>query len=195
MSFEQMRRWEDVQTFQWNMKDLEARPDVVTFTSAPLDHDLTLAGDILAVVYASTDVKDTDWWVRVSDVDREGRSNRLTLGSVRARFRNLEDPRYRARGSNFEREELLSGNPDHVVRYQIGVKGVANTFRKGHRIRIAIMNALDNYTFPNSNTGDDEALVTRTVAGRMAIHHSQLHPSHIVLPVLVSQDTARKGRP
>jgi hypothetical protein len=195
MSFEQMQRWEDVQTFQWNMKDLEARPDVVTYTSAPLEHDLTLAGDILAVVYASTDVKDTDWWIHVSDVDREGRSNRLTLGSVRARFRNLEDPRYRARGSNFEREERLSGNPDEVVQYQIGVKGVANTFRKGHRIRIAIMNALDNYTFPNSNTGGDEALVTETVAGRMAIHHSQLHPSHIVLPVLVSQDTARKGRP
>jgi hypothetical protein len=183
MSFEQMQRWEDVQTFQWDMKDIEARHDVVTYTSAPLEKDLTIAGDILAVVYASTDVKDTDWWVHVSDVDEKGRSNRLTLGSVRARFRKLDDPRFRAQGSNFEREELLSGNPADVVKYEIGVKGVANTFKQGHRIRIAVMNALDGYTFPNSNTGGDEARVTETVVGNMAVHHSRLYPSHVVLPV------------
>jgi len=184
MSFEQLQHWADVQTFQWDMKDIEARHDVVTYTSAPLDEDMTIAGDILAVVYASTDVKDTDWWVHISDVDEAGRSNRLTLGTVRARFRNLDDPRFRGEGKNFDREELLSGNPNDVVKYQIGVKGVANTFRKGHRIRIAIMNALDNYTFPNSNTGGDEARVTTTVVGNMAVHHSRMYPSHVILRVL-----------
>jgi uncharacterized protein len=184
MSFEQMQRWEDVQTFQWDMKDIEARHDVVTFTSAPLQQDLTIAGDILAVLYASTDVKDTDWWVHVSDVDPAGRSNRLTLGSLRARFRHLQDPRFRGQGSNFETEQLLSGDPADVVKYEIGIRGVANTFKKGHRIRLAIMNALDNYTFPNSNTGGDEARVTETVVGQMGIHHSHMHPSHVVLPVL-----------
>jgi putative CocE/NonD family hydrolase len=184
MSFEQMQHWEDVQTFQWDMKDIEARHDVVTYTSAPLEEDMTIAGDILAVVYASTDVKDTDWWVHISDVDEAGRSNRLTLGAVRARFRNLEDPRFRGEGKNFEHEELLSGNLTDVVQYQIGVKGVANTFKKGHRIRIAIMNALDNYTFPNSNTGGDEAKVTSTVVGNMAVHHSKVYPSHVILRVV-----------
>ncbi len=184
MSFDQMQRWEDVQTFQWDMKDLESRHDVVTFTSAPLTADLTIAGEILVELHASTDVKDTDWWVHLSDVDPAGRSNRLTLGGLRARFRALDDPQYRARGSNFERAELLSGNPNDVVRYRIGVKGVANTFRRGHRIRIAVMNAVGNYTFPNSNTGGDEAVATTTVVGQMGIHHSRVSPSHVVLPVL-----------
>lgn len=184
MSFEQIQRWEDVQTFQWDMKDLESRHDVVTYTSPPLPSDLTIAGEILAVLYAATDVTDTDWWVHVADVDETGRSNRLTLGSLRARFRNLEDPLYRGRGSNFEREELLSGDPEDVVEFRIGVKGVANTFKKGHRIRIAIMNALDNYTFPNSNTGGNEALATETVVGNMVLHHGKMYPSHVVLPVL-----------
>ncbi|MBV5325162.1 MAG: CocE/NonD family hydrolase, partial [Rhodospirillaceae bacterium] len=74
MSFDQMQRWEDVQTFQWDMKDLESRHDVVTFTSAPLTADLTIAGEILVELHASTDVKDTDWWVHLSDVDPAGRS-------------------------------------------------------------------------------------------------------------------------
>ena len=79
---------------------------------------------------------------------------------------------------------MLSGDLKDVVKYQIGVKAVANTFKKGHRIRIAIMNALDNYTFPNSNTGGDEAKVTTTVVGNMAVHHSRVSPSHVILRVL-----------
>jgi hypothetical protein len=46
------------------------------------------------------------------------------------------------------------------------------------------MNALDNYSFPNSNTGGDEARVTETVVGTMAIHKGPDHASHIVLPVI-----------
>ncbi|MBK8250220.1 MAG: CocE/NonD family hydrolase [Gemmatimonadetes bacterium] len=184
MSFEQMQRWEDVQTFQWDMKDIEARHDVVTFTSAPLEQDLTIAGEILVELHASTDVKDTDWWVHVSDVDEAGKSQRLTLGGLRARFRELRDPQYRTGDGDFAREVLLSGNPADVVPYRIGIKGIANTFRRGHRIRIAIMNAMANYTFPNSNTGGDEARATTTIPGRMGIHHTRAYPSHVVLPVL-----------
>ena len=46
------------------------------------------------------------------------------------------------------------------------------------------MNALDNYSFPNSNTGNNEATVTETVVGKMAIHHSAGRASHIVLPAM-----------
>lgn len=44
MSFEQMQLFEDVQNFPYDFKDIESRPDVVKFTSAPLDQDLTIAG-------------------------------------------------------------------------------------------------------------------------------------------------------
>jgi putative CocE/NonD family hydrolase len=184
MTFEQLQRWEDVQTFPFDMRELEARPDVVTFTSAPLAQDLTIAGDILVELHAGTDAKDTDWWVHVSDVDPTGRSNRLTLGALRARFRDLRDPQYRTGDGDFSRAVLLSGDLNDVVRYRIGIKGIANTFKRGHRIRIAVMNAMANYTFPNSNTGGDEGRVTTTVPAQVAIHHSRLYPSHVVLPVL-----------
>lgn len=183
-SFDQMQRWEDVQSFPYDFKDIEARPDVVTFTSAPLAEDLTIAGDVTLVLYASTDVRDTDWWVHLADVDTSGRSNRLTVGVARARFRHNEDLQRGALGRNFETEQFLSGDPAEVVRYEIGLRSIANRFRKGHRIRIAVMNAMDNYSFPNSNTGGDEARVTGTVVGNMAVHHTPMHPSHILLPAL-----------
>jgi putative CocE/NonD family hydrolase len=184
MSFDQMIQWTDVQTYPYDMKDIEARPDVLTFTSAPLDEELTIAGELSATLYASTDVKDTDWWIHVSDVDPEGRSNRITQGVIRARFRHNDDPQHRIAGSNFETERLLSGDPTEVVEYRIGIRSIANTFRAGHRIRVAIMNALDNYTFPNSNTGKHEAYVTETVVGSMAVHHTNAYPSSVTLPVI-----------
>lgn len=184
MSFEQMQLFEDVQNFPYDFKDIESRPDVVKFTSPLLEQDLTIAGDVMLVLYASTDVRDTDWWVHLADVDTSDQSVRLTTGVVRARFRDAEDKVHHVFGSNFAHETLLSGDPNEVVRYDISLHSIANTFKKGHRIRVAIMNALDNYSFPNSNTGRDEATVTETVIGKMAIHHSAGQASHIVLPVM-----------
>jgi len=138
----------------------------------------------MLVLYASTDVHDTDWWVHVSDVDSTGQSVRLTMAVMRARFRGGDDKVHHVFGSNYEHETLLSGDPNDVVRYEISLRAIANTFKKGNRIRIAIMNALDNDAFPNSNTGKNEATVTETVIGKMAIHHSAGHASHVVLPVM-----------
>ena len=183
-SFDLMESWADYQSYPYDFKDIETRDDVVTYTSERLEQDTTIAGNIKVVLYASTDVKDTDWWAYISDVTPDNASNRLSVGVLRARFRNLEDPDYHVFGSNFETEELLSGDIDDVVRYEIAIPSVANTFKKGHRIRIAIMNAHENYSFPNSNTGGDEGSVTHTVQGTMRIHHGPATPSHVILPVL-----------
>ncbi len=183
-SFDQMKRWEDVQSFPYDFKDIEMRSDVVVYTSDPMTANLTVAGDLMAVLYASCDVRDTDWWAYLSDVYPDGTSVRLTSGMIRARFRNLEDKYHHVFGSNFEKEELLSGNMKDVVRYDINIPSIAVTFKKGHRIRIAVMNACDNYTYPNSNTGGNEAYTTKTIVGTMAIHHTREHSSHVLLPVI-----------
>jgi uncharacterized protein len=183
---------EDLQSYPRDFRHIEARPDVVKYTSPPLDQDLTIAGDVMLVLYASTDVRDTDWWVYISDVDGGERSVRLTTGVLRARFRDLEDKQHHVFGSNFEHETLLSGDPKEVVRYDIRLRSIANTFKKGHRIRVGIMNAL--YSVPNSNTGKNEATVTETVVGKMAVHHSARHASHILLPVMPRIHLAQQGR-
>jgi predicted acyl esterase len=47
---------------------VDNRPDVLTWTSAPLDEDLTLAGDVVAHLFASTTGTDADWVVKLIDV-------------------------------------------------------------------------------------------------------------------------------
>ncbi|CAN5892447.1 CocE/NonD family hydrolase [soil metagenome] len=183
-SFERKKLPQDVQSFPYDFRKIEARPDVVKFTSAPLEEDLTIACDVMLVLYASTDVRDTDWWVHIADVDSTGKSVRLTTRVLRARFRDAEDKLHHVQGSNYEHETLLSGDPEEVIRYDVSLRAIANTFKKGHRIRVAIMNAVDNYSFPNSNTGQNEATVAETVVGKMAVHHGAGQASHIVLPVM-----------
>ena len=183
-SFDLMGDYADVQTFPYDMKDIEDRGDVVSYTSAPLDKDMTIAGNIKLVLYASADVKDTDWWAHIADVGPDNRAKRLSLGVVRARFRKLDDSDYQVFGDNFTREELLSGRLKDIVRYEISLRAIANTFRKGHRIRIAVMNAMDNYSFPNSNTGGNEMDAATTRRGKMRLHHSPGSASHVILPLL-----------
>jgi len=189
-SFDLMETWGDVQAYPYDFKDIESRHDLATYTTDVLEEDLTIAGNIKVVLYASADVKDTDWWAYVSDVAPDNSSNRLSVGVLRARFRHLEDPDYHVFGSNFETEDFLSGDVADVVRYEISIPSVANTFKRGHRIRIAITNAQDNYSFPNSNTGGEEGYVTETVVGNMKIHHSPDHPSEVVLPVMAAPSRA-----
>ncbi|MFC2166112.1 CocE/NonD family hydrolase [Acidobacteriota bacterium] len=184
MSFDQMKGWQDVQTFPYDFQNIEKRSDIAVYTSEPLKEDLTIAGDVIVELYASCDVLDTDWWAYISDVHPDGSSIRYSLGMIRARFRNIEDKVHNVFGENFIKEELLTGSFEDVVKYIISVPSIALTFKKGHKVRIAITNACDNYGFPNSNTGKDEALVTETIVGKMAIHHSPDYLSCVILPIL-----------
>lgn len=185
--FDALKRWEDVQSFPYDFRDIERRQDVATYTSEPLEESLSIAGNILVNLHASTDVLDTDWWAHISDVAPDGTSTRLGVGVIRARFRNLEDPEFHAFGENYTEEELLSGDINDVVEYKFSIPGVANTFHPGHRIRIAIFNSLEGYSFPNSNTGGDEGRATTTVPASIVIHHSEDAPSHVLLPAAPSE--------
>jgi len=56
--------------FTWMVEDqrfVSDRPDVATWTTPPLDHDLTIAGDVIADLFASTSGTDTDWVVKLID--------------------------------------------------------------------------------------------------------------------------------
>jgi putative CocE/NonD family hydrolase len=106
-----------------NYKELEKRADVLVYTSAPLKNDLAIAGNISAVLFASSSAKDTDWIIRLTDVDEEGNSIRLAESLIRARHRK-----------SMEYETLLI--PGKVERYVIKMRAHANVFKKGHRIRV-----------------------------------------------------------
>ncbi|MGE8205084.1 CocE/NonD family hydrolase [Heyndrickxia sp. NPDC080065] len=154
-----------------NYRDVEMRNDVLVYTSQPLEEDLEIAGDILAVIYAASSAKDTDWLVRLTDVNEAGDSIRLSDGIIRARYRN-----------SYEKPKLLE--PDRIESYEIKMSKIAHLFKKGHRIRVAITSGAKNAIFPNHNTGNDPAADTDFAVAQQTVYHSREYPSHVRLPVV-----------
>lgn len=155
----------------YDQRDLEMRPDVLCYTSAPLERDVEVTGPIRIVLWAATDGSDTDWTGKLVDVWPSGRAINLCDGIIRARFRE---------GTSAER--LLTAGA--VERYEIDLMVTGNRFLAGHRIRVEISSS----NFPrfdrNPNTGAPIGTSRDVrVAGQTVLHDAE-HPSHILLPVI-----------
>lgn len=154
-----------------NYREVEERSDVVYFETEKLIEDVTIAGDIFTELYLQSNCPDTDWIVRLSDVDENGNSIRLSDGVIRAKYRN-----------SFKVPELLE---DKIYKYNIELTKIANKFKKGHRIRFSIMSAAKNLIFPNTNTGKDPMFDTMVKIANQKIYFGKDNPSCIILPVEV----------
>jgi len=153
-----------------NYREVEMREDVLVYTSEPLQEDVSIAGDIYATLYASSSARDTDWVVRLTDVDEGGNSIRLSDGIVRARYRN-----------SFEKPQLLE--PGRIEKFEIKMSKIANVFKKSHRIRVSVTSGAKNLVFPNHNTGNDPATDIEMVKAVQRVYHDEKNPSHVKLPV------------
>jgi hypothetical protein len=143
----------------------------LVYTSDPLPHDLTIIGPVTCTLYSISSAPDTDWVVRLTDVHPDGFSRLLCDGILRARYRNSPS-----------KPELLT--PHQVYEFVVDLWATANTFKAGHRIRVAITSS----SFPrfdrNLNTG---GVFGQEAVGQTAINtifHDALRPSRIVLPVI-----------
>jgi uncharacterized protein len=159
---------------------------IPTFTSAPLEEDLTIAGSLVLVLYAATDQKNTDFFVRVvdqalDDVQVEGLPPKgpiLTRGWLKAshavtKSEELSKP-YRPYYLD-DRAEAVE--PGEIRKYEIEIWPTTNVFKKGHRIRIDVA------------CGDSPALdfgghYYGVKGGRDTYYHDAEHASHLLLPVV-----------
>lgn len=151
---------------------IEALSGVLVYTSRPLENDLLVAGAITARLYAATDVRDTDWIVRVCDVRQDGRSTNVQEGIIRSRHSgSSESPSLLTRGET---------RP-----YDISVGSTCYLFRRGHRIRVHITSSSFPAWEPNPNTGHPLGVdgVGDAVVGTQTVWHDASAPSVITLPV------------
>jgi putative CocE/NonD family hydrolase len=152
---------------------LEARDDVLVYTSDKLHHDLDAIGPVDVVLYAATSARDTDWIVRLCDVHPDGKSIFVTEGIIRARYRNSHEG---------DSTELLE--PGEPAEYRIRCYPMANRFKKGHRIRLDVTSSSFPRFSRNLNTGEDVGTGTRMEVAHQTVLHTAAYPSHVVLPVV-----------
>ena len=151
--------------------DVEARPDVLVYSTTPLDTDTEVTGPVMLDLFAKSSAVDTDFTGKLVDVAPDGTAINVTEGILRARYRN-------------SMSEATPIEPDKVYEYKIDLLATSNVFLKGHRIRVEVSSS----NFPrfdrNLNTGKSAADSAEIVKATNTVLHDADHPSAIVLPVV-----------
>ena len=150
---------------------IEDRPDVLVYSTPPLERDVDVIGPVEARLWAATSGRDTDWFVKLVDVAPDGRVDRLVEGMIRARYRE-----------SAASPTLLE--PDRAYEYRIEVGPVGARFHAGHRIRVEVASASFPQFDRNMNTGAPFGVETSGVPATQRILHDAEHPSHVVLPIV-----------
>lgn len=153
-----------------DQRGVEAREDVLVYSTGALTHDMEVTGPVSVELYAKSSAVDTDFTAKLVDVWPNGFAQNLTEGIVRARYRD-------------SREKAVLMNPGEVYKFNIDLWATSNVFRQGHKLRVEISSS----NFPrfdrNLNTGQNAAASAICVSATNTILHDAEHPSALVLPI------------
>jgi len=155
----------------YDQQQLEKREDVLVYSTPLLKNDVEVTGPVIAIVFASSSARNTDFTAKLVDVYPDGRAIRICEGIIRADHRNPSLP-----PSNIE--------PGKIYKYKIDLWATSNVFKKGHMIRVEISSS----NFPrfdrNLNTGNYFATDTKWIKAEQTIFYGGEYPSCIILPII-----------
>jgi uncharacterized protein len=186
------RTWETA-----DQRFVDNRPDVLTFVSAPLDHDITVTGALAAVLFASTSGTDSDFVVKLIDVfPQDAQKNAWTPeegpkpGQYAQSLNGYELPiamevrrgRYLA-----SYEHPLALVPNQPLQWDVPLRDHDHVFLKRHRMMVQIQSTW----FPVIDRNPQkfvpsiyQAKPFDYVKATQRIYCSPSRPSHLVLPVM-----------
>jgi putative CocE/NonD family hydrolase len=146
-------------------RSLEARPDVLTYTTPPLQKEVEVIGPVTLVLHAKSSQEYTDFFGRLCDVAPNGRSTNVCDGLLRV--------------------EPAVGRlqPDGTLCLEISLWATAYLFQRGHRMRLQVSSGAFPRFSRNLGTGEPQLTATHMVTASQTIYHDAAHPSALVLPV------------
>jgi len=161
-----------VQGGSFDQSKMEERDDILVYSTEPLTDGLELSGPITVSLYVSSDAKDTDFTVKLIDVDENGKAWNLDETIQRMRYRDGYD------------KPLVWMEPNKVYKVTFQPMTTSNYFAPGHRIRIEISSS----NFPrfdrNMNTGGNNYDEVKGVIARNSVHHSKQYPATVTITVV-----------
>ncbi len=156
----------------FDQRPVEARSDVLVYTTSPLKEGMEVSGPITVTLYVSSDVKDTDFMFKVIDVAPDGTAYNLTSNVQRMRWREGYD------------HAPVWMEKDHVYEVTFQPIDISNYFRAGHRIRLAVTSSDFPQYGRNLNTGENNQTSSDMVVAHNAVYSGGKYPSKVELTVL-----------
>jgi putative CocE/NonD family hydrolase len=138
---------------------LEARPDVLTYTTGALEREVEVIGEVNAEIWVHSSLAHTDVFVRLCDVDGTGRSTNICDGLTSLR------------------------DADQTGCATVRLWPTAYRFAPGHRIRLQVSSGAFPRYNRNPGTGEPRSSAVQLRAADQHIFHDPAHPSAVLLPV------------
>ncbi|TMR97120.1 CocE/NonD family hydrolase [Nonomuraea basaltis] len=138
---------------------LEARPDVLTYTTTVLDQDVEVIGEVSAEIWFRSSLPHADVFVRLCDVDESGRSTNVCDGLT----------------------SLSSAG--QTTSATVKLWPTAHRFKQGHRIRIQVSSGAFPRYARNPGTGEPHTTAITLKAADQTIYHDPDHLSAVILPI------------
>jgi putative CocE/NonD family hydrolase len=172
-----------VQAGAFDQRRMEARDDILVYTSEPFKEGTEVSGPIVPTLYVSSDAKDTDFTVKILDVYPDGRAYNLDESIQRMRYRDGYD------------KPLAWMDTGKVYRVTLQPLTTSNYFAAGHKLRIEVSSS----NFPrfdrNLNTGGNNYDEAKGIVAHNTVHHSKQYPSQIVVTVVGRPSPSTAGDP
>lgn len=155
----------------FDQRVMETRNDILVYTTSPLQKGLEISGFIETSLYVSSDVKDTDFTIKLIDVYPDGRAYNLDETIQRVRYRE-----------GYDKEVFMEKGK--VYKVDLTPMATSNFFKKGHSIRIEISSSNFPRFARNLNTGGRNYDEKVGITANNSVHHSSEYPSAIRLPIV-----------
>jgi putative CocE/NonD family hydrolase len=156
----------------FDQRRMEARDDILVYTSDAFKEGTEVSGPITPTLYVSSDAKDTDFTVKVLDVYPDGRAYNLDESIQRMRYRDGYD------------KPLAWMESGKVYKVTLQPLTTSNYFAAGHKLRIEVSSS----NFPrfdrNLNTGGNNYDESKGVIAHNVVHHSKQYPSSVTVTVV-----------
>jgi uncharacterized protein len=167
-----------VQGGSWDQRRMEARDDILVYTTEAFKEGTEISGPITPTLYVSSDAKDTDFTVKVLDVYPDGRAFNLDESIQRMRYRDGYD------------KPLAWMESGKIYKVTLQPLTTSNYFAAGHKLRIEVSSS----NFPrfdrNLNTGGNNYDESKGTIAHNAVHHSKAYPSSVTVTVVKHTQTS-----
>jgi uncharacterized protein len=145
---------------------LEARPDVLVYTSAALDRDVVAIGPVKADLYVQSSLAHTDFFARLCDVLPSGKSINVSDGLLR----------------------LSPGRPEAgeggVRKVEIELWPTGYRWKRGHRVRLQVSSGAHPRHARNPGSGEPLGTATTLRIAEQRVYHEPGRASAIWLPIV-----------
>jgi len=154
------------------------------WASPPMVEEMEVTGPAVLYLYASIDTDDTNFIVKLYDIDPHGNKSQLTTGWLKASHRELDKNKSTPWRPHHPHTRSIPVVPGEVCEYAIRIYSFSNVFRVGHRMELELSSQESLTDATMALLPPDSFHLPSGRATTHKIYRDRNHPSYLLLPMI-----------